>query len=409
MTDLLIKHPTTGRRTAVWTQKLTAARWLWWPLLLFGITRLGIALIAYLSVPLIADSTTPPLYHLRAGDNVLLDVFGSRWDTGFYVSIAEEGYKYEGVPLPSVAFFPLLPLLMRALTPLVGYALGGDTLVAGILISNVALALTAVLFYRLVAEQWGTAVADRAIWYWLIFPAAFFGSAIYTESLFLLLAVGALYAARRGWWELAALLGLAATLTRFVGLIVLPLLLVEWWAQRRTNEAGKRPSLLALVVLFIVPLGTASYMAYLWRTFGDPLAFVHGAAAWQRVPQSPLVTVAQLLQRPAEGWWAALWAGHIHVDNWLDFGLAALFLALAAALLANRRWSEGVFVLLGVLIPFSSGLLMSQRRYVWVLFPAFILLAQWGQRPWLDKLITTLSLLGLALFTALFANGYWVG
>ncbi|MCB8986068.1 MAG: hypothetical protein H6659_19720, partial [Ardenticatenaceae bacterium] len=66
-------------------------------------------------------------------------------------------------------------------------------------------------------------------------------------------------------------------------------------------------------------------------------------------------------------------------------------------------------VLLGVLIPLNSGLLMSLRRYVWVLFPAFILLAEWGERPWVDKVITTFSLLGLALFTALFANGYWVG
>ena len=52
---------------------------------------------------------------------------------------------------------------------------------------------------------------------------------------------------------------------------------------------------------------------------------------------------------------------------------------------------------------------MSQRRYMWVLFPAFILLARWGERPWLDRLITVSFLLGLGLFTALFANWYWVG
>jgi hypothetical protein len=45
---------------------------------------------------------------------------------------------------------------------------------------------------------------------------------------------------------------------------------------------------------------------------------------------------------------------------------------------------------------------------MWVLFPAFILLARWGERPWVDKLITVVSLIGLAIFTALFANGYWV-
>jgi hypothetical protein len=46
---------------------------------------------------------------------------------------------------------------------------------------------------------------------------------------------------------------------------------------------------------------------------------------------------------------------------------------------------------------------MSQRRYVWILFPAFILLAIWGEKPWVDKTITVISLTGLALFTVLLA------
>ncbi|MCA9870169.1 MAG: hypothetical protein KC487_07290, partial [Anaerolineae bacterium] len=77
-------------------------------------------------------------------------------------------------------------------------------------------------------------------------------------------------------------------------------------------------------------------------------------------------------------------------------------------LLAQERWSDGLFVTLGALIPLSSGLLMSQRRYMWVLFPAFILLARWGHHPWVDRAITFGFVLGLAVFTALFASWYWV-
>ena len=45
----------------------------------------------------------------------------------------------------------------------------------------------------------------------------------------------------------------------------------------------------------------------------------------------------------------------------------------------------------------SSGLLMSQRRYVWTLFPIFFVLARWGERPWFDRAFTAFSLLGLGL------------
>lgn len=400
----LVMEKTQAKTADGWRERVRAARWIWLPFLLFATTRLGIFLVAYLAAGLFADSPFVPPYHLRGTENVLLDVLGSRWDTGFYVSIAEEGYRYRGVALPSVAFFPLFPLLMRALAALVG-----DAVVAGILISNGALLLATMLLYRLAAEQWGQAVAERSVWYFLIFPTAFFGAAVYSESLFLLAAIGAFYFARRGYWEVAALLGIAAALTRLVGLLVAPLLLLEWWMQRRERPPGLRPSRWGLLATAAVPLGTLAYAAYLARAFGDPLAFVRGAAAWARQPQSPLATVAALLQTPDGGWGTAVLAGRIHLDNWLDFGFVLVFLALGLALLLRRRWSEGAFVTLGIAVALSSGLLMSQRRYVWVLFPAFILLAQWGERPWLDRLVTTVSLLLLGVFTALFANGYWVG
>ena len=149
-------------------------------------------------------------------------------------------------------------------------------------------------------------------------------------------------------------------------------------------------------------------MLFLWCVFGDPLAFAGASAAWGREPTSPLAAISELLKRPVEGWRAALLVGSLPLDSWLDLSFALLFLVLGSVLLWQRRWSEGVFVVGGVLIPLSSGLLMSQRRYAWVLFPAFILLARWGKRTWVDRAITAAFLLGLGLFTALFANWYWV-
>ncbi|MGA7272565.1 MAG: mannosyltransferase family protein, partial [Acidimicrobiia bacterium] len=251
-----------------------ALLWLWTPTLAFIITRLGIALIALIAEPLLVDSSIPP-YHLRP-ENVVLDVFGSRWDTGFYLSIAEEGYFYQGVELPSVAFFPLLPLLIRAVK-----FLTGDALLAGLIVTNLALWGAAALFFKLVAESLGAQIATRAVWFLLIFPTSFFGSAIYSESLFLLTAIGALYLFRKGYWESAGLLGVLGALSRLMGLLIAPLLLVEWWSQRRSRPPGDRPTWAALLAPLAVPLGTGAFMLYQQRTFGDPLAFVHASGAWE--------------------------------------------------------------------------------------------------------------------------------
>ncbi|PWB73271.1 MAG: hypothetical protein C3F15_10040 [Holophagae bacterium] len=384
-----------------WRARLARARWLRTPVFVFLATRIGIMAVAYVAGSVIPPAST--IYHLRGTDNRLLDIFGSRWDTGFYVSIAEEGYRYQGVELPSVAFFPLLPLLMRGLAAIVG-----DAVVAGILVANLALLGALIVLYRLVLEEWGAAAAERSVWYLAVFPASLFGSAIYTESPFLLAAVGALFVARRGRWLPAGLLGIAAALTRLHGLLVAVLLVGEWWRQRRSAATG-RPSLAALAAAAAAPLGSVAYMLYCWKAFGSPVAFATAASAWGRVPKPPFATMAEAVQAPPGGWLAGLLAGTIHVDNWIDLSAVLVFLALGCALLALSRWGEGLFVVLGVTLSFGSGLLMSQRRYMWVLFPAFVLLGVWGERPWLDRALTLVSVLGLALFTALFATGYWVG
>jgi hypothetical protein len=261
--------------------------------------------------------------------------------------------------------------------------------------------------------------------------------------LFLLCTIGAFYAARRQRWGWAALLGVAAASTRLVGVIMAPVLLAEWWMQWSVARSGDRPQQdgnsvarsetghssdgrgvarsgdrpqrsgggqwRGLAAAAVVPLGTLAYMAYLQRAFGNPLAFASATAAWDRVPRPLPELVGQLLRTPAGGWLQAIASGAFPWNDWIDLLAVALFLALGTVLLAQNRWGEGLFVVLGALIPLYSGLLMSQRRYMWVLFPVFILLARWSEgRPWLERIITLLFAAGLALSVALFANGYWV-
>ena len=109
------------------------------------------------------------------------------WDAVWYLSIAERGYWFDPHGPSNVAFFPLLPLLIKGVA-----LLTGNVVVAGLLVSNLA-ALGAILaLWRWVRAEAGPVAAEQAVLWLLVYPFSFFFHSIYAESLFFLLATLAL-------------------------------------------------------------------------------------------------------------------------------------------------------------------------------------------------------------------------
>lgn len=101
----------------------------------------------------------------------------TNWDGQWYLRIATEGYTES-----SAAFFPLFPSIIRILTNL-----GMNQIVAGVIISNLALLGLCIVFYRLLRLDYQETTSLNALWYILLFPTSFFLTSSYTEPLFLLL------------------------------------------------------------------------------------------------------------------------------------------------------------------------------------------------------------------------------
>jgi Mannosyltransferase (PIG-V) len=147
-------------------------------------------------------STGPSLARPFGHLGTLLTAPASAWDAGNYLTIARYGY---GLGRYLHAFFPLYPTLIR-----LGAWSDQAALITGVAISIAALAGALYLLYRLVALECGDETARLAVLLVAFFPMALFYSAVYTESLFLFLTVGAFYAARRGWWARAGIAGALA-------------------------------------------------------------------------------------------------------------------------------------------------------------------------------------------------------
>ena len=185
----------------------------------------------------------------------------NRWDADQYLKLAKFGYTRASNW--KAWFHPLYPWCVRVVA-----FFNGNYLVSALIVSLIALIIAALLLRRLVQLDFSAEVALQPVWFFLIFPTAYFLHAPYTESLFLALALGSILAARKDRWWLAGTLGALAWMTRANGIVLLPTLAVEagyqFWKTKRWDWRWTG--------IALVPLGFAVYLFINWHVTGDPFA-----------------------------------------------------------------------------------------------------------------------------------------
>jgi len=346
----------------------------------FAVTRLGVLLVGLAAAVFIGytpDPGEPSAWRVAAdpAGNLL-----ARWDAFWYLDIATHGYRWNGNPLEqqNVVFFPLFPVLMRA----VGAAIGGHALIAGLIVSLAAFLPALCCFWRWTADRLGADAATGAVWLLCAFPSAIFFSAVYTESLYLLIAVGACYYAERSRYWLAAAVGLMGGLVRPNGLLLsIPIAWTAFVAGRDRHRVMSRGA--AAVAPIVGALCFCAYLA--WRV-GDATAWLSDQAAW---PHNLGVRPVELPHASINFWW---------IPNALALGLVLIALAPLTALLGT---AYGLFVVGNIAPPLLRHGLMSLGRFSSVMFPVFAWLATRVRGRSRTRLIVAFGL-GQAVLAALF-------
>jgi len=354
----------------------------------------------------------PALTHALA-DPLLAPL--ARWDSAWYLRIADSGY---GDTAARAAFFPLYPLLIRGVATVFGGS-NGALLVAAYLVSLAAFLGALTLLHRLTELELGRRLARPTLLLLAVFPAAVYFGAPYSESLFLLLAVGAFYAARTGHWAWAGACAGLASATRSAGLLLLLPLALIWWDARphRARDAAW---------LALAPAGIAAYAAWLGIAEGDAFRFLDVQDAWSRELTIPLagawdglVAAVDGVRQLASGSRSPVYfeqaAGdpfRIAAINVMLF--ATLVFAVVACIGVLRRLPRayGAWVAASLVLPLTFPVtpqpLMSLPRFVAVLFPVFMWLAIVSDERRSTDVVVAVSALGLGLFTAQYATWHWI-
>jgi hypothetical protein len=258
-------------------------------------------------------------------------------------------------------------------------------------------------------REYGKERAERAVLYMAIFPTAFFFFAPYSESLFLLCAVSCVLFARLGRWPAAALLGALACATRSIGLVLVPVLIVEavFQVRSRPREERARAALVPMICSLSVGLGTAAYL-FFWELYdGDWLAPIGEQGNWQRDFSLLPVTLRNGTRNAID---------FIGVSNGgyyqLDWILVAIVIAAAVWVVMRARPTYAVYTVLSLLLPlsfvFANRPFMSVPRFALVIWPLFWGLAEFARTPGRHNLVVATSAVGLGVMTVLFVNWYFV-
>ena len=286
-------------------------------------------------------------------------------DSRHYLDIARDGYIAAGDPdrVVQLVFLPGYPLVVRAVMRLIP-----SDICAGLLTSALCFAGAGCVVYRLLRLDLPHRDAVRALRFLALAPGCFFFAAPMSESLFLLLTAAALYLARTRRPILGGLCGAGAAFTRS-----------------------------------LVPLGFAAYCYINWRVAGNPFQFlIYQREHWNQRTGLFFSTAAYqtdyfLRSLTTGGWRDAL-------GLWLP-NLIACFAALGllAAAAPKLRASQTAWFLAYYIVAVGATWLLSAPRYLLVLLPVPLALAQCAQKRTANLVRTALSALASLGYLVAFA------
>jgi hypothetical protein len=337
----------------------------------------------------------------------------SLWDANSYIQISRDWYHDQ-----YFAYFPLYPIILK----LCSYLTLGNYALAGLLL-NLGLSFgSAYLLFKLCKEEFGSArkqsdprasiiksvreselLAEKTgFWanaFLFFFPTAFFFTAIYTEALFLFLALAVMYFLKKKMWATVIVAAFFAAMTREVGgMLILPIAYVAL----KDFKGDKLKKILAILSPI---MGVLAVLFLYYLSSGNPLIFLEKHQEFGKTLSMPYVPIVDAIRNLAQLNLTGLYSAW----NLFCFLFTAILAWQTYKIMTKQYFLYCIAVLLP---PLCSANLEGYSRYLLTAFPLFMILGSLGTHDKkYFKLVQGLYLLFvviLVVFCARYAVG-WSG
>lgn len=308
----------------------------------------------------------------------------NRWDSFWYLTIAQNWYLTSGKESLAIVFYPLYPIFIKLFSLFVF-----NIELAGLLVSLIFSFTSAILLYEVTLLDYDKKTALKAVWFLNIFPTSFFLQAIYPESLFLTLSLFTILSFRKKHFLSSGLYGLLSSLTRVNGILLTSLILFE--PQTIKNK---------LKTLTLIPIGFLIYLLINYLIFNSPFHFSTVLESnWYKHFDWPWNGINQLVTRTLE------------IDPNFQIYLAevislVILLIISIYTVLKIRLSYGIYMLTNLFVFASTSFILSTPRYILILFPIYLTFAKFKNK----FILTILSIIFLGLlvhYTVSFTDQRW--
>ena len=294
------------------------------------------------------------------------------WDSAFFHDIATMGYGSPGAIVAKTAFPPVYPILIKFFRLL----FSGNTFLAQYFVANLCFLIWILLMYYFIKTYINNKnrnIAFNTTILAMVFPYNLFFMTGYSESVFmvfLILFFIALYKKHHFW--AAIFIGLASA-TRFVGIGLLAILLIDIVVYNKQLLFKKILALISLSFISLIPLSI--YSLFLELKYGRWNEFLFAEASWGRKFQLNFLTkYYDIIINNING-------DHHSTSFMVDiFNFSLLFLVLIVGAYMIVKYKQykyfGLLIWLMLLPALFNGITLSMARLTIICFPVYYFFAE---------------------------------